>query len=566
MSEIFHGIPAAPGVGIGAAAIYHTGHFAIEGADEPAHHDPEREWWRFQSAQRQVDEELERLIRSSSALVMEIFSAHRVILQDSALLASVREAIFDQGRSAVVATFQVISDLAALFRELEDEYFASRTADILDIGQRLLAQLGAAPRRIRLDVLPQDTILIADDLTPSDVAQLEPSQVLGIALVGGAPTAHTAILARSLGIPMVCGLEDRVLRIQPRQPAILDGSRGLLLLHPDQTMRRRYHAARQSLIEERALAARHAHEPAQMSEGVCIPVLANANSPEDVLHALDYGADGIGLLRTEYLFQERPTPPSLEEQIETYSRFIHQVDGRQLTVRALDAGGDKPVQYFPHPRENNPFLGLRGVRLLISQPDILRTQYRALQLSVRQTPGCGEARFMLPMITTVEEVRAVRAILNELDRDLPPLKLGVMIEVPSAALVASHLTVLVDFFSIGTNDLAQYTLASDRTHRTVGALADPLHPSVLRLIEMTCAAGRRGGIPVSLCGELAGDMRATPLLLGLGLNELSAPLPAVALVKAAVRRSQLERCQVLAQAALGCDSADSVRSLLQAEE
>lgn len=562
MTQTFRGVAAAPGLGIGIVAIYRTGHFTLENIDPPDHLNGDQEWRRFQMAQRLVDEEMDRLSRSSSGLVMEIFATHRVILQDETLVGGVRRAIFENNQSAAIATFQVISDLAEMFRSLEDDYFALRTADILDIGQRLLVQLGAAPRRARLDTLPPNTILIADDLTPTDVAQLEPAQVVGVALAGGAPNSHSAILARSLGIPLVCGLGDGVLRVTPHQPAVVDGSRGALILHPDGAALRRYHAARQSQIEERALAARHSHELATTRDHVQISVLANANSPEDVLHAQDAGADGIGLLRTEYLFQGRSQPPSLEEQVDTYSCFMRQVGGSQLTVRALDAGGDKPVDYFMHPREGNPFLGLRGVRLLISQPDILRTQYRALQITAQSAPAGLEVRFMLPMISTVEEVRVVHALLEEMHRDLPRLKTGVMIEVPSAALIANRLAPRVDFFSIGTNDLAQYTLASDRTHYTVGALADPLHPSVLKLIEMTCVAGQAAGIPVSLCGELAGDVTATPLLLGLGLHEFSAPLPAVSLVKAAVRRCMLNECRGLAQQALASDDADAVRAIL----
>lgn len=574
MSNTLSGYAAAPGVGIGLAVLYRTGHFTLDQPAEAGAVNPALEWERFCAAQRLVDDELARLARGEPTLVAELYAAHRVILQDQTLIDSVKSAI-DSGRSAAAATFQVVSNLAEAMGALDDAYFAGRSSDVLDIGQRLLVHLGATLGRAHLGALPPDTILIADELSPSDVVQLEPGNVLGIALAGGTPTAHSAILARSLGIPLVCGLGAGVLTVTPQIACILDGDRGTLVLEPDTVTLQRAHASQQSLVEERAQAARHAHQPAYTRDGVYVPVLANANSPEEVPAAAAAGAEGIGLLRTEYLFQQRALPPTLEEQVETYGRFMRQLRERegqpmQLTVRALDAGGDKPLRFFPHPPEENPFLGLRGVRLLIDEPEILRTQYRALQIAVRDHGGAQwgapalEVRFLLPMVTTVEEVRFVRLLLANLhEGDMPRIKLGVMVEVPSAALITQQLTPYADFFSIGTNDLAQYTLASDRTHRTVGVLADPLHPAVLRLIEMTCRGARAARKPVSLCGELAGDQSATRLLLGLGVQELSAPVPAVALVKAAVRRATLEECTVLAQEALTCPDAAAVRVLLQ---
>jgi phosphocarrier protein FPr len=357
-----------------------------------------------------------------------------------------------------------------------------------------------------------------------------------------------------------------VLRVQPQRRTVVDGGQGFLIVEPSPAELRRYHAERQSRIEERAQAARHAHAPAVTRDGQRVLVLANANSPEEVIAVRETGAEGVGLLRTEYLFQNRTRPPSLEEQAEAYACFLRQVEPGQLTVRALDAGGDKPVRFYPHPHEQNPFLGLRGIRLLNDAPDLLRTQYRALQQAVQVERAAGaavKARFLLPMVTTLEELQRARALLADLNEMLPPLKLGVMVEVPSAALIAHALAAHADFLSIGTNDLAQYTIASDRTHRTVGALADPLHPAVLHLIAQTCAAAEAAGVPVSLCGELAGNAAAAPLLLGLGVRELSAPLPAVPLVKEAIRRTTLAEARALAGRALACADAASVRALLQ---
>jgi phosphoenolpyruvate-protein phosphotransferase len=409
---------------------------------------------------------------------------------------------------------------------------------------------------------------VADDLTPSEIAQLAPTQIQGIALANSAPTAHSAILARSLGIPMVCILGPSLMEQRDGHPAIVDGNRGQLLLEPEEELYQRYHRIRQDLLIQQVEAMAHAAEPAITLDGVPVPVYANANSPEDVRKSQEVGADGVGLLRTEYLFRSRATPPTVEEQRETYTCFLEQVR-RLLTVRALDAGGDKPVEFVPLGPENNPFLGLRGIRLLLARPELLQDQWLALQQAAASL-GLGQAgdkeiRFMLPMVSTVDEVETARSILAPLAGESPRIKLGIMIEVPSAALLAGALAPLVDFFSIGTNDLSQYVLASDRTNSRVAQLADPLHPAVLQLIHLTCQAANGAGKPVSVCGEIAGDPTAVPLLLGLGVSELSVPLPAVPLVKQVIRRWTLSHCRQLAETALRCASALEVRNLLAQE-
>jgi phosphoenolpyruvate-protein phosphotransferase len=507
--------------------------------------------------------------------VGEIFAAHRAILQDQTLLDWVQKAIFEEHISAAAATHKTVNELANLFKSFEDEFFAGRAIDIIDLGQRLLIQLGGVLSRPQLTLLPPQTILVAEDLTLSDLAQLPTGHVVGIALAGSTPTAHTAILARSRGIPLVCALGPALLQLLPKQNAVVDGSEGRFLTDLDAAEMEHYRRARREYLAAGVLALSHAFDAATTRDGVRVPVLANANSPQDIAQSRSVGADGIGLLRTEYLFQGRAVPPSYDEQLASYTQFIAQVNN-QLTVRALDAGGDKPVNYVAHRREENPFLGLRGVRLLMAEPELLRVQYRALQAAAHSAHEAVEVRFMLPMISTTEEIFNVRKILNGIvdesndefytvvSKRLPPLKLGIMIEVPSAALIASSLAPHVDFFSIGTNDLAQYVLASDRTNSNVAKLADALHPAVLRLIHLTCLAGRSAGKPVSLCGEIAGDPLAVPLLLGLGVTELSAPILAVPTIKETVRSIDLSHCRQLATAALACGSATEVRALLMA--
>lgn len=560
MTTVLAGLPAAPGIGIGTLVVYRPGQIALDLDADPAA-DPHGEWRIFLTAHAQVDAELEQLGQNANSLIAEIFAAHRIILHDHTLLDAVRAAIFDQQSSAAAATQKVIGELTGLFRSFEDDYFAGRAMDILDLGQRLLAHLGASLDRPQLEHLSAPTILIAEDLTPTDLALLPVDRVQGIALAASTPTAHSAILARALGIPLVCSLGQGLLLQQSGRTAIVDGYQGKLLIDAGAAEVDSYADLRRIHLAEDAEALAHAHDPAYTLDGIRIPVCVNANSPQEVAQSRAAGADGIGLLRTEYLFHGRNTPPTADEQAATYALFFTQVD-HQLTVRALDAGGDKPVIFIAHRREDNPFLGMRGVRLLLEEPELLRTQYRALQLAAKHAPPGLDVRFMLPMISTLEEVLAVHAILAGGPDDLPRLKLGIMVEVPSAALIAHSLAPHVDFFSIGTNDLAQYVLAGDRTNTTIAKLVDPLHPAVLRLIRITCEAGQAHNKPVSICGEIGGNPAAVPLLLGLGITELSVPLPAAPLVKVKVRHSRVAECRDLAAAALACPGAAEVRALL----
>ena len=411
MTEALHGLAAAPGIGIGALVLYRPGLATPRAPSlDRATVDPQAEWERFLNARAQVDAELASLGDNPNSVVADIFAAHRLILQDTTLLTSLQRVIFDEQTDAVTATQKVVGGFADLFRSLEDEYFAGRASDLVDLGQRLLGHLGAEMSRALLTQLPPDTILVADDLTPSDLTLLPKGHVVGIALAYSAPTAHSAILARSMGIPLVCSVGPALLQRLPGGVAIIDGNHGDILFDAVPEDIARFTQVRQLLHDQNALAISRAHLPAVTQDGVVVPVLANANSPGDVAAGRAVGADGIGLLRTEYLFRGRAVPPGFEEQRETYARFIAQVNS-QLTVRALDAGGDKPVEYIAHHREDNPFLGLRGVRLLIAEPELLRTQYRALCAAADASPGQTEVRFMLPMISTAEEITAVRAIL-----------------------------------------------------------------------------------------------------------------------------------------------------------
>jgi len=562
----FSGLPAAPGIAIGGITIHRSAYHLPRQEDSTTPCDPNEEWAAFLQAQEKVDAELGELCSRSTSVVAEIFSAHRMMLHDDSLSKSIHASIFENGNTAAVATHDVVEELGDLFRSFDDEYFAGRAADIIDLGQRLLVHLDAAVDPVSLNELPPDTILVAEDLRPSDLAQLSSGVVVGIALADSTPTAHSAILARSLGIPLVCALGSQVLELRPNQLAVVDGNAGELQVGRSDAGIARMKQRRSDYLETQATANDRAQQPAVTLDGLLIPVRGNVNSPQEVESAAHSGADGIGLLRTEYLFRGRSSAPSENEQREVYAKFIEQTHDH-LTVRALDAGGDKPVRFLPLRHEDNPFLGLRGVRLLIEQPNLLRAQYRALQSAADEMRAATgrqvEVRFMLPMISSAEEVREVLRILGELPRGQNHIPIGIMIEVPSAALIADNLAPMVDFLSIGTNDLAQYVLATDRTNSTVARMADPLHPAVLRLIKMACDAGKAHGRPVSLCGEIAGDVAVIPLLVGLGVRELSAPLPAVPLVKQAIRTVSMDKCESLACAALACSTGQEVRALIE---
>lgn len=575
MSAAYQGLPAAPGIGMGAIYLHRGRELELEYSTSTvislarAPFNPQTEWERFLHAKKLVDQQLMEMGTSLNHVAADIFAMHRLILSDVTLTDSVRIAIHEEGRSAISATRRTILDMAQVFQELDDAYFAGRATDIIDIGRRLLTFLGAPIETGRLSELPPGSILLTEDLTPSEIATLPVAAVAGIALARSTPTAHTSILARSLGFPLVCGLGTAILEESRAQQAIVDGYSGQLILSPSPEQLARYQVQQIRDADRSAEAVRRAHEPAVTLDGLKMPVYINANTADDVAALGESGADGIGLLRTEYLFQNRNEPPTVDEQCAIYTAFARQTDNRLLTIRALDAGGDKPLEYLTHRDEYNPFLGVRGLRLLLSHPAILADQFRAVLLAAQTLAPEMEVRFMLPMVSTLTEMEQARKLLDQVRADAGTaqtgarVRIGPLIEVPSAALMAQQLAGMADFLSIGTNDLAQYVLASDRTNSRVAGMADALHPSVLQLVERTAHAAKNFYIPVSLCGELGGNAQAAPLLLGLGVSELSVPLPAAPLIKQAIRETDLFHAHQLAESALRCRSAEEVRTLLE---
>jgi phosphocarrier protein FPr len=557
------GLPASPGVAVGPARHFRPPD--IEVPSGPAG-EPKEEWAALGEAIEATRVEISATRASVAARADEqsaaIFDAHLLFLDDEELIAPVRSAVLDRGRGAGDAWKQAVDRVAETWRALDDPYLRARAADVEAVGAQVLAHLlggvGARP------ALVGGGVLIAPDLTPADTAGLDPAVVVGIATALGGPTSHSAILARSLGIPAVVGLGRPVLEIAEGATVIVDGEGGTV--HPDPEPEQIAEAERraESFRAAEAAARAEATRPAVTRDGTAIEVLANVGQPADVDAALEAGAEGVGLLRTEFLFMGRDTMPSEQEQEAAYRAIAEALGGHPLVLRTLDVGGDKPLPYVPVPAEANPFLGLRGLRLGLARPDVLRTQLRAVLRVAADHP----VKVMFPMVTSLAELRAAKALLDEARRAVeaaggrvpPHLEVGIMVEVPAAALDAEGFAPEVDFFSIGTNDLTQYTLAAERGNERVAGFADALHPAVLRLIQMTVRGAGSHGRMVGVCGEIAGDPVAVPILVGLGVRELSAAPPAVPRVKRAVRETDLGSARALADRALSLDSAEAVRA------
>ena len=553
--SVIHAVAASPGIAIGPAHIQvlQTFDYPLRGESSAV----ERE--RLHGAIGAVRQDIETLIqRSQSKAIREIFITHQEMLDDPELTDEVGSRL-KQGESAEAAWMAVIEAAARQQESLQDALLAERAADLRDIGRRVLAQLCGVETLAEPD---QPYVLVMDEVGPSDVARLDPARVAGILTARGGATAHSAIVARALGIPALVGAGDAVLLLAPGTQLLIDGQRGRLHVAPDADALQRALDERDSR-EQRLLAASELrHQPAVTQDGHAVEVFANIGESKGVAAAVEQGAEGIGLLRTELIFMAHPQAPDEATQEAEYRRVLDDLHGRPLVVRTLDVGGDKPLPYWPIEKEENPFLGVRGIRLTLQRPQIMESQLRALLRSADNRP----LRIMFPMVGSVAEWRAARDMTERLRLEIPvaDLQLGIMVEVPSAALLAPVLAKEVDFFSVGTNDLTQYTLAIDRGHPTLSAQADGLHPAVLQLIDITVRAAHAHGKWVGVCGELAADPLAVPVLVGMGVDELSVSARSIPEVKARVRELNMERLKTLAEQALSVGSPDEVRALVEA--
>ena len=556
--NLITGVPASSGLAVGE--VYQVRHVEIQVKEEGGSPDQER---------RLLDDAIDKAAGQLEALRAQlhghkeqakaaIFAAHSELLEDPDLIEIATSAIA-KGKSAAFAWKSAVKTHAERLASLRNQLLAQRANDLLDVGERVLEFLTGIKRKA--PSYPANAVLIAEDLTPSDTASMERGKVMGFATVRGGATSHVAILARSLGIPALAGVEARAMELPNGTPMILDGSKGTLRLNPSQEEMKQLREAQIRHEKQRKEDLAHALEPSTTRDGRHVEVAANIGGVKDAGQIAELGGDGVGLLRSEFLFMERSAAPSEDEQFEQYKAIALAVGAdRPLIIRTLDVGGDKPLAYLPIPREDNPFLGERGIRVGLDRPEILRTQLRALL----RASAFGKLHIMFPMIATMAELRDAKAILNEEATSLGivPMPCGIMVEIPAVAVMAEVFAEEADFFSIGTNDLTQYTLAMDRGHPKLAPKVDALNPSLLRLIQMTVEGARKHNRFTGVCGGIAGDAQAVPILVGLGVNELSVSLPSIPTIKAQVRRLSYADCQDLAQRALKCRTGEEVRAIL----
>lgn len=557
--NVLKGIPAAPGIAIGP--IYQLKREEIEIEETFESESTEKD--RLQKAIEKASGQLRKLSQRMSEQIDDneaaIFDVHLEILDDAELLDDVLSKINAQ-QSAAQAWQTTIDERAQAIGALKDPLLAARAADLHDVGYRVLRILaGADGQTVQFPDHP--VIVTADDLSPSDTASMNGDRVLGLCTAGGGPTSHTAIIARALGLPAVVGIGEDVLDQVDRTIVILDGDAGTIMLDPEEEAVAAARQRQQTWQKQLQKAQETSGQPAITQDGHRVEVAANIGGVSDARQAVKSGAEAVGLLRTEFLFLDRKVPPTEEEQFEVYRDIAKAMQGRPTIVRTLDVGGDKPLPYIEMPDEENPFLGVRGIRLCLRQKDLLRQQIRAILRAVEY----GPLRIMFPMVADVSEWRAARQLVEEARQELdaPKVEMGIMVEVPSAALMADVFAPEVDFFSVGTNDLTQYSLAMDRMHPTLAGQSDGLHPAVLRLIQKTVEAAHQHGKWVGVCGELGADPQAVPILVGLGVDELSVTVPAVPTVKAQVRTLSHKETQALAFKALACATASDVRALVE---
>ncbi len=564
---MFNGTGVSPGVAISHAFVLQSNewdhsefHYVAE--------DAATEWRRVMQAIEQSRQQIRDIQRENTflkATELWIMDAHLSILEDPMMISELKTCIREQRRSALQAVRQVIHQFEQLFESIEDDYMRERVHDLRDVGQRIIKNLLGQT----FDVLPVDHqyILVAHEIPPSLTAQLNPHHVQAIVTTLGSQTSHVSIMARALGIPYVVGV-DATLEHAVHNGDLLavDGSYGAVVLNPDGDELRNWQFRETAWQEYMNRLAQLKHVVAISRDGQVMELLANMNTPQDIEYAIDQNASGIGLFRSEYLFMDRPFAPSEEEQYEVYTKIIKAFRNRKVVIRTIDIGGDKSTPALPLPNEDNPFLGLRAIRFSLAYPEFLRTQLRAILRAAKH----GPVHLLLPMVTMIEEVREFRRILQEVQAELreqgvaygAEVRIGAMIEVPAAALIVEHLLDELDFLSIGTNDLVQYTLAADRLNERVANVYDPYHPALIRLLAYIARSAKQREISLSVCGELAGESLAVPLWFALGVKELSMSASRLLPVKETILQVRADACTLLLDSLLQCRTSAEVRQLL----
>ncbi|HUI72618.1 MAG TPA: phosphoenolpyruvate--protein phosphotransferase [Spirochaetia bacterium] len=553
----FAGISASPGIGWGRAFLFLDDKLTI-----PRHHieasQVDYEYGRFLTALKKASDEVAGLARGRNA---KLFDAQILMFDDPDLKSRVRDSLEDQQRNVEWVLLQIIEEMSQKLALADSQYLRERTVDFSDAGNRILGHLLFRPK-LQLSDVKTEVILVTHNLMPSDTLGLDRKLVLGIAADVGGKTSHTAILARSSEIPAVLGLSDITRHVTSGDEVIVDGVRGIVIVEPDELTQEMYDERKREWQRKYVILKDLRQLPAETVDGKLVSIEANIELPEEVDSVLTHGADGIGLFRSEFLFMQPNHFPSEEDQYQAYSSVLKAMRGRSVTIRTLDLGGDKLMPGFALEMDANPLLGWRAVRFCLSKPDIFRTQLRAL---LRASMN-GNLRIMFPLISGDEELSRITETLADVKAGLrkenvafrEEIPVGIMIEVPSAALSSDILAGQADFFSIGTNDLIQYTLAVDRGNERVAYLYEPFHPGVLRLIRTTIESAHEHGLPVAMCGEMAGDPLATIVLLGLGLDSFSMGPIGVPLVKRIIRSVRLMEAEAFARSLVPLRSAQQV--------
>ncbi|MBP2847865.1 phosphoenolpyruvate-protein phosphotransferase PtsI [Dickeya oryzae] len=562
------GILVSPGIAFGKALLLKDDEIVINrkkiSADQV-----EQEIELFLTGRAKASQQLEAIKQKAAETLgpekEAIFEGHIMLLEDEEFEQEIISLIKDEHASADAAAFSVIETQAKALEELDDEYLKERAADMRDIGKRLLKNI-LGMNIVDLGDIQDEAILIAKDLTPSETAQLNLKKVLGFITDIGGRTSHTSIMARSLELPAIVGTTDATQKIKNGDFVILDGVNNKIYLNPDQATIDQLKAVQEQYNTEKYELAKLKDLPAISLDGHQVEVCANIGTVRDIAGAERNGAEGVGLYRTEFLFMDRDALPTEEEQFQAYKAVAEAMGAQAVIVRTMDIGGDKDLPYMNLPKEENPFLGWRAIRICLDRKEILHAQLRA----ILRASAFGKLRIMFPMIISVEEVRTLKAELEMLKAQLraenkvfdETIEVGVMVETPAAAAIAHHLAKEVDFFSIGTNDLTQYTLAVDRGNELISHLYNPMSPAVLTLIKQVIDASHAEGKWTGMCGELAGDERATLLLLGMGLDEFSMSAISIPRIKKIIRNANYEDAKALAEQALAQPTAEELSSLV----
>ncbi|ELX9438147.1 phosphoenolpyruvate--protein phosphotransferase [Staphylococcus pseudintermedius] len=569
MSNIIKGIAASDGVAIAKAYLLVEPDlsFSNEKTDQP-----EAEVQKFNEALNNSKIELTKIRNHAEEQLgadkAAIFDAHLLVLDDPELIQPIEEKIKNESASAPQALTEVTQNFITIFESMDNEYMKERAADIHDVAKRVLAHI-LGVELPNPSIIDESVIIVAHDLTPSDTAQLNKQYVQGFVTNIGGRTSHSAIMSRSLEIPAVVGTKSISESVQQGDMVIVDGLTGDVIVNPSDDEIKAYQHKRESFFADREALKQLRDEPSKTLDGHEVELAANIGTPNDLEGVHNNGAEGIGLYRTEFLYMGRDNMPTEDEQFEAYKKVLESMEGKRVVVRTLDIGGDKELPYLNLPEEMNPFLGYRAIRLCLDQPEIFRPQLRALL----RASAYGKLNIMFPMVATIQEFRDAKALLLEEKENLKQegvevsddIELGIMVEIPATAALADVFAKEVDFFSIGTNDLIQYTMAADRMSERVSYLYQPYNPSILRLIKQVIDASHQEGKWTGMCGEMAGDETAIPLLIGLGLDEFS--MSATSILKARRQIKDLSRTEMvqLADRALNCATVDEVVDLVKAK-